>query len=233
MRKNCDHCGKTCQPQMSKRQEERSRIDNSQDEKNKTNDNHVEKKEIEKIDDSEKNIPDITTEALNNFEQFKISPTAENEYKTSIETLIMLLKSQFIDKSVYLYEDAMELIDCLQMDNPQEDPTDTLLKTFSAYEPFSFVIPVIREYNGFGIHSDEKCIEVLKELQKELKGKVDDNLFPPLIEFVSRVDPVPAPKEIFTISSTFDKLEGYKPMSKMLECIDYMTDLIQSDDEEE
>ena len=224
---------------MSQKQEESGQTDKP---KNETNDNHATAegspdgeqipKEIKDLDENFANIridTDITAKAMDSYEQFQLDSTAHNEYDTMKETFIMLLNSQVVNTDD-IYEDVKELIELLQRDQPPEDPTDTLLQIFSNMEPFNFFTTLIREYNGFGIYSDEKCIEVLKELQQELHGKVADDFFPNLIKFVDSVDNILVPGEIYEISSIYDLLEGYKFTSKMLECNEYMRNLIEDDE---
>ena len=177
-------------------------------------------------------LSEIIDTALEKSDKCLEKSNNENELENLKYTLIMLLFSEFENKKDdSLYEDAMELMNNLkEKEKSQDVSTDTILKTFSDTEPFSLIIPEIRYLLGFGIHSDEQCASTLRELKNELKGKKEEKYFDSWINFVESTDAVDVPDTLFNIYNVMKALNNYQSKSKLLECSEYMRNLIDNDE---
>lgn len=163
--------------------------------------------------------------ALQTCKDLGSNPTDQNELSNLKETTRMLLLSLFEDESHDLHEDAIDLAAELEKKTPPENPTDVLLKIFEDVEPVSLVIPELRHLMGFGVHTDDMCVNALRQLKDEANGQYTE-AFDRLIDFVNADEGVDVPHELNTMPLMADVFDGYKSKSLLLECHHYILELI-------
>lgn len=111
---------------------------------------------------------------------------------------------------------------------------DQLLRVLGMTQPYSFLVPTLREHLGITIHTEENCIAQLKRLSPTL-SESNQNIIKQIIEFMERDDGVYELDE--TMKDPVELLLSLIPKMNMenrtigLNCLEYLAETISLPDE--
>lgn len=159
--------------------------------------------------------------------------TTDDVFDNPVEYKKMVMELLLEDDSEYAKEiyNSLENITGENINEENIDPSlDMKLRGLSTIVPYNFLVPLLRRHLGLTIESDEKCVEMLKDIRSNLENNNENNndekrIIDNIINFVNGtcdLDESIVPElDLLTMS---EKLPLEK-MGSVFNCVEYINEI--------